>query len=347
MKRILFLVNGYGLGNSTRIHGIIQHINEDYEIDIFGYGNSFKYFKQVSRIRKIYQGFSMEYGIKNGKIDFFSTAGKIFKNLKALYKNRQCIKSVLSSCHYNIMVSDSDFSAVFLRKRPLLISINNAGVIIKKAFKINKKGYYMQFFTELGDYIYNLFVPDMIISPFFDYLKDTKKIRHTSIIVRKEFQRSNHTLNRHHILIMTGGAGGFNQGISVNHDRDDYDLSILGDEIKPLGKAVRENTTFNTRDLMNHSTIVVINGGFSSISEALAMAKPMVVIPLNGHMEQKINALWVQENNLGLLSSWEKLEDSILYIKKNYSHFKKHLLNYDSLNGAEQAASLIREELEK
>lgn len=346
MKRILFLVNGYGLGNSTRIHGIIQHINKDYVIDVFAYGNSFKYFKEVPQVQNVYQGFSMEYGLKNGKIDFFSTAGKTFKNFRALYKNSQCIKNRLTSCHYNLIVSDSDFSTVFLKNKPKLISINNADVIIKRALKINKRGCYMQFFTELGDYVYNLLVPDLVISPFFDPLKDTKKIRHTSIIVRKEFQGSHHTLNRHHVLVMTGGAEAFSQGLSIDHNRDDYDLSVLGDGIKISGRAVRENKTFNASALMSRSTIVVINGGFSSISEALATAKPIVVIPLSGHTEQKINALWVQENNLGLISSWENLEDSILYIKKNYAYFKKHLLNYNSVNGAKQVASLIREELE-
>ena len=92
--------------------------------------------------------------------------------------------------------------------------------------------------------------------------------------------------------------------------------------------------------------MVVINGGFSSISEALALARPMIVIPLKGHIEQKINALWVKENNLGLMSSWENLQDSIFYIKENYTHFKKNLLNYNAVNGAAKAASLISRELE-
>ena len=74
---------------------------------------------------------------------------------------------------------------------------------------------------------------------------------------------------------------------------------------------------------MKQSTIVVINGGFSSISEALTMAKPMIVIPLKGHIEQKTNALWVQENHFGLMSSWKNLKDSISISKKNIPILKK------------------------
>ena len=346
MKRILFLVNGYGLGNSSRIHGIIQHINKDYIIDMFAYGNSLKYFKQIPRVECMYQGFSMEYGIRDGKINFFSTMGKMFSNLQAIYRNRKSIKDILKSRHYSLIISDSDFSPLFLRKRPKLISINNADTIIKKALQINKRGCYMQFFTEVADYVYNSFVPDLVISPFFQTFKDTHKIRHTSLIVRKEFHRSSDFPQKHHVLVMTGGAGVFNHGVSINHDQNDYDLSVLANEIKLLGNAKRENRTFNTNHLINRSTILVINGGFSSISEALAMAKPMVVIPLKGHMEQKINALWVKENNMGLISSWENLKSAISRVKENYNYFRKNLLDYDHLEGAKQAASLIMKELE-
>lgn len=139
MKRILFLVNGYGLGNSTRIHGIIQNIPEDYTIDILADGNSLKYFKQVSRVSSLFQGVSVEYGIKKGRIDFWFTLGKIFTNLKAIFKNRNILKKILKLRHYELIVSDSHFSAFFLKNRPKLISINNADVIIKRALKIKKK----------------------------------------------------------------------------------------------------------------------------------------------------------------------------------------------------------------
>ena len=228
MKRILFLVNGYGLGNSTRIHGIIQHIDKNCEIDIFADGNSLSYFKRVPRIQNIFHGFSTEYGLKNGKIDFLATAGKTFKNCQAIYKSRNRIKNIIKSRHYDLIVSDSSYSPVFLKNRPKLISINNADVIIKKALKI-KKEVYIQFFMEFADYVYNLCVPDLVISPFFEPHPDTKNIRHIPVIVRKEFQDPHQQLfTKHHVLIMTGGAISLNQGVSIKHSHEDYDLSVLG-----------------------------------------------------------------------------------------------------------------------
>ena len=347
MKRILFLVNGYGLGNSTRIHSIIQHIGPGCEFDIFGYGNSVKYFEQVPQVQNIFQGFPMEYGLKDGQIDFFSTVGKLFRNFKAIYKSRQYIKKLLKSKHYSLIVADSNFSTIFLSHRPKLMSVNSSDVIIKLAKKIKKRYCWTSFFTEWADYIYNLFVPDMVLSPFFESCRDTKQFRHIGLMARKEFHfRHQGSVKGHHVLIITGGAQSLNDGIVINHTRDDYELSVIGDKIQISGRTKKQSPTFNTSTLMNQSTIVLINGGFSSISEALAMAKPMIVIPVKGHIEQKINASWVQNNNLGLISSWENLEDSIIQIKDNYSFFKAHLLSYNYLNGSEQAASLILKEIE-
>ena len=346
-KKILFLVNGYGLGNSTRIHSIIQHIDQDFVCDIFGFGNSVQYFKQVPRIQNIFQGIPMEYGLKKGRIDFFATMGKLFKNLQSIYKNRAIIKNILKAHHYSLLVSDSNFSALLLRKRPKLISINNAGAVLKKALKIKKSGHYTQFFIEWADYIYNLTVPDLIISPFFHSDSNTKKRRNVGIMARKEFHnRCHHGFKRHHILIMAGGNESFQQGISINHSQKNYDLSVLGDHLQVSGKAQKRDKTFNTANLMSQSTIIVINGGFSSISEALSMARPMIVIPIKGHIEQKINALYIQENNLGLMSSWEDIEKAIERMIKNYTLFKKNLLKFSNINGAKQAVSVILKKIQ-
>ena len=350
-KRILFLVNGYGLGNSTRIHAVIQQMGGECEMDVFAYGNSLKYFKQVSEVSNVFSGPPLEYGVKNGRIDFFLTLKKIRSNLQSILKSRRQIQDILKARPYRLIVSDSNFSPVFLHRRPKIISVNNADVIVKRAGKLkSKKGYRAQYGTEQADYLYQLSVPDLIISPFFESVADTKKIRHTDLIVRKEFQRveeekgSDRGSGRD-ILIMTGGADQLNRGLVISHRRNDYELSVLGESVQVSGKARKEEKTFNASRLMGRAAIVIIGGGFSSVSEALALAKPMIVVPLRGHIEQKINALWIEEKGFGVISSYEKLNDAVCHIQENYRHFENRLLNYKRLNGAQQAASLILNEM--
>ena len=349
MKRILFLVNGYGLGNSTRVHSIIQHIDHKFKIDVFGYGNSVEYFKQVSQVQNVFQSFSMEYGLKEGKIDILRMVGKLFQNFKAIYKSRKKLKNILQSQTYDLIVADSNFSTVFLKNRPKLISINNADRIIKSAGQIKKRLYLASWLIEWADFIYNSIAPDRVISPFFEPL-DLKakktKFKHTALMVRKEFlSPPSHTFVKHHVLIMPSGAP-INTGQSLTHDKQDHDISIIGRQITTLGRIKKHDRVFNTSHLMKQATIIVVNGGLSSISESLAMKKPMIIIPMKGHLEQKVNASWIQEHNLGLISSWEKLQESIHEMIKHFDTFKKNLIEYTYTNGAQQSADLILKEFE-
>ena len=97
---------------------------------------------------------------------------------------------------------------------------------------------------------------------------------------------------------------------------------------------------------MKQSTIAVTNGGLSSISEVLAMRLPMIIIPVKRHLEQKVNANWIQENDLGVISSWDQLKESIEKVIENYNKFKINLNRYNYVNGAQQAVNLIIEEVE-
>ena len=352
MRRILFLVNGYGLGNSTRVHSIIQHINHKCKIDIFGYGNSLKYFEQVSHdVQNVFQSFPLKYGLKEGKIDTFKMVGKLFYNFKAIYKGREKLKKILQSKTYSLIVADSNFSTVFLKNRPKLISINNADRIIKSSDKIKKRAYLVSWLIEWTDFTYNKIVSDKVISPFFEPsdLKTHKKtkFKHTALIVRKEFLSFQCLSSpaRHHVLIIPSGAC-INTVPALKHEKQDYDISIIGDQIKSLGRVKKYDRVFNTSHLMRQATIVVVNGGLSSISEALAMSQPMIVIPMKGHLEQKVNADWIQEHCLGLMSSWEKLQESIQEMIKNYDFFKKSLVEYTYTNGAQQTADFILTEVE-
>ena len=380
MKRVLFLVNGYGLGNSTRTHSIIQHIDQKYKIDIFGYGNSLEYFKQVPEVQNIFQSFPLEYGLKNGKIDILKTLGKLIQNLKAIYKSREKLKKLLQSQTYQLIIADSNFSTLFLKNRPKLISINNADRIIKSSSKIKKRLYLASWLIEWADFIYNKIAPDKVISPFFEPLAEKthkkSKFKHTELMVRKEFlhqfeletlsgdshfDRNNRkdknpngisitspslqSPTKHHVLIIPSGAP-INTKLSLKHEKAEYDISIIGNQITILGEIKKHGKVFNVSHLMKQATIVVVNGGLSSISEALAMKKPMIVIPVKGHLEQKINTDWIQEHNLGLISSWEKLKESILEMITNYDTFKKNLIKYKYINGAKQASDLILKEVE-
>ena len=56
---------------------------------------------------------------------------------------------------------------------------------------------------------------------------------------------------------------------------------------------------------------MVVNGGFSAVSEALFMRKPMVVIPVPRHAEQWANGESIRRLGLGIVATEEGLEEAI------------------------------------
>jgi len=64
---------------------------------------------------------------------------------------------------------------------------------------------------------------------------------------------------------------------------------------------------------MAAAEVLVVQGGLSSISEGVALNRPMMVVPIPGHFEQKCNALQVERLGLGMACSDPgKLGDEIL-----------------------------------
>ena len=75
MKKILFLINGLGLGNSTRCHSIIQQLlKKKIKIGAVLSQNSFWYFKKNKIPIEIYNIDQMQYYFDDkGNLDTFIT----------------------------------------------------------------------------------------------------------------------------------------------------------------------------------------------------------------------------------------------------------------------------------
>jgi uncharacterized protein (TIGR00661 family) len=72
---------------------------------------------------------------------------------------------------------------------------------------------------------------------------------------------------------------------------------------------------------MARARVLVIQGGFSSISEAVALRRPTVVVPIRGHAEQHINAQIFESLELGLASPGPSAGVKVRAILSRHDHF--------------------------
>ena len=90
--------------------------------------------------------------------------------------------------------------------------------------------------------------------------------------------------------------------------------------------------------------VIVLNGGFSAVSEALALRKPTFVIPVPRHAEQFVNARTVADLGIGYVVNEHNVLDRMtaFWSADKWEGFapKKPLTGYD---GAREAAVIIME----
>jgi UDP:flavonoid glycosyltransferase YjiC (YdhE family) len=87
---------------------------------------------------------------------------------------------------------------------------------------------------------------------------------------------------------------------------------------------------------------MVVNGGYSAVSEAIVLRKPVVVIPIENHAEQFINALTVESLGLGLMADQTTAQVAIARMFDEYGEFvRAHQTSLVPTDGAAVAADLI------
>ena len=129
--RILFLVNGLGLGNSTRCHAVMQRLF-DYgaEIQIVTSGNGLWYFQSVPGVARLHEVESLYYGVKDGRISIVRTLTAIADFAAILRRNAEKIGRILLEWRPDVVVTDSVYTfRPFKRAGIPFVALNNADIV--------------------------------------------------------------------------------------------------------------------------------------------------------------------------------------------------------------------------
>ena len=350
-KKILFLINGEGLGNSTRCHAIIQKLlKKKVKVGIVAAKNSYWYFSKKNLPIDIFQINQLSYHIsENGNLSTFKTLFKTFKSFNLFKSNLVLIKKIISEFKPDIILSDSNYVFSFLDKFkiPVLalnnscLTLNEYKIQLSKPFSI-KSHYY---FIEKLDFFYHTKFPNLSISCGITH-KETKQFKNfhqISPIYREDLKQKKNS-SKKICMIMMSGASNLKKSL---------DLSFINDQIIFLNSQSNYSDTKNFKTyskihdnltLLNSADYFIINSGYSAITEAIFMKKPMISIPIENHSEQWLNAKKIEDNNYGLTSSLANLGETYKKFSKNFEEYQNSLMKKkDEINGAEEAASLILE----
>jgi len=352
-KKILYAIAGAGLGNFTRMLAVLGELDRDrFDIAIMAPPSILK------QVPPSFTTFCLEkvtYGAKA-----FSALNVLRNNISlpvTLRKNFSRCSRVFDAFRPDALVVDSDFHCLPLAKKTgtPVISLNSSFATVK-LFQDFRSSWSQMAFSyyciERVDLWLQKRYADLIICPVIEPVElSCSKLRQISPIVRRQFleTRDDSGLPREtwDIAVTLGGSG-----LGVG----DIDLSSFTGKAVVMGKTQGMRlppgariTDFDPRpaNRMADARILVVQGGFNSISEVVALRKPAVLVPIPRHAEQFVNARYAERLGIACVAWNGQVAEAIKTIEADYD---KYLQSCRSLpvrcDGALQAARLIHEFLD-
>lgn len=308
MKKVLFVVNGFGLGNSSRCDAIISLLLEkNIKISVICSGNSLTYFNSIPYRKDIdiFEFHPLSYGSYHAKFSLLATLLSLPQIIAKMILNKYRLFKILSKNRFSAIVIDSDYTITLAKffLKPPVIAINNSEFVIRQMWTRKPKNYQLwpQFLVELCDYLYHRLVPTVVLQP--DIIFPIVRAGLIPNPARKKIRN---------IVVMLGG--------SVLSQNTDFleNLPDVGARYYFVGDRRFKNSLIESVghklhnvDILNFADAFITNAGFSTISECAYLCKPSVTVPIENHAEQYINARYFDDMGFGIHSSRDEIKESV------------------------------------
>ena len=291
------------MGHATRSNVVVSHLLKKHDVRIATSDRAYVFMKErfPGRVYEI-KGFHLAY--KDGGVSKYRTAAILLKNgPKDLIANLHKYRLVHKEFKPDLVISDFDSFAFFFaqfNKIPL-ISIDNIQTVnrCKLDFPIprSERNSY-----EIARNIVKAKVPNAdhyLITSFF---KAQTKKKNTSLIppiLREKILEVTGKSGEHVLVYQTSSSQ--NNIIQVLNQIPNIPFIVYG-----FNKSeIRRNVTLKKfsedgfiEDLAS-AKAVISNGGFSLLSEAVYLRKPVCSVPIKGQFEQYINAAYIEKCGYG------------------------------------------------
>ncbi len=302
--KILYGVPGEGMGHATRAKVILSHLVQSHDVRIVASDRAFKFLETHfgDRVFEI-EGFHI--GFKDGAVSKVETTKITLKSApKNIRQNIKRFREIHASFQPDLVISDFEsFSYYFAKTHRLpVISIDNMqiidrgrlnGITIPAEEKSNFK---------VAKSIVKGKVPgcdQYLISTFFDVELKKKNSQLIPPIIRNKILKAK-TARKDHILVYQSSYGR-NGILKLLHSMPNEMFLLYGFNVEESHGNVQMKK-FSEDEFIAHfasAKAVIANGGYSFISEAVYLKKPVCSIPIKNQFEQYLNAAYIENMGYG------------------------------------------------
>jgi UDP:flavonoid glycosyltransferase YjiC (YdhE family) len=354
--KCLFIINGLGLGNSTRCHAVIEHLAaQGCAVHLLTSGNGLVYFEDRPCIASLTPTASFSYAGSGGGVSGWSTLRSLGTLASRAAAKRRQLEALLQKVDPDIAVVDSEYTLSPLRRRGIpVVALNTSELVVSEYLKRSHqaRGTRSHFwFVEFPDYLFHRRFCDVVLSPFALRTPTRHhKFRRIGLVLRPAVfdmarqMPSDRPSSPRQIKTVVFMLSGSVHASHVPFERYPFPFSV---EVVGRSGESGKNLTFhgrvmNNEALLSKADVLVINGGYSALSEAIALRKRTFVIPVPGHAEQFVNACLAADLGLGSVATENDVLDQLLemYRQDRWTNLNPMPKTFE-LNGASEAAGVI------
>lgn len=324
MARILYGIISIGLGHAIRSMVLIDYLKSQKHkvliVTSYGVYNYYKeYYKDILNIE------GLEIIFRNNSILNIRT---LIKNLgkasKKTYEKWVKVRNKIEEFNPDIVISDMEtFSSYWAHDAGVpLISVNNQSYLLHGNYDYPSK---YRFSRLKAIFIIKSIMfrakHELVMCFPGCKIKDKTGIFQIDPVLRDEIRNAKPKTMDY--VFVYQSTKSYEKLIDILK-RINYKFIIYGfEKNQRVGNLVfkKFNDGKEFVDDLSNSKAVISNGGFTLISEALYLKKPILVVPIKKHFEQILNALYVKENDFGEF-----------YTDLNENHVVEFIMNLKKYN---------------
>ncbi len=330
MAIIFYAVGGEGMGHATRSEAVIHHLlTKGHKIVILSYGRPLDYLKDIFKsndgVLEIVKIVGINFVLQKNRFRLGKTILKESTKIPPLLiKNIYIFLNRISKYNPSLIITDFELISNHVAKllKIPLICIDNVNFMVKcqidKKFKKSISTRFVKYILNFnGDY-------NFILSVFNVPLRE--KYKNNTCLVGPIIRGclSNSSNQKNFVLVYQSSKSNTKLIEVLKKSNEQYVIYGLNKEQteKNLIFKKQSNTQF-AKDLVSCKAIIT-NGGFTLISEAVALNKPIYSIPIRFLTEQEINGYYLDKLKFGICSKEINKSDLNCFLR-NLEKYKLNL----------------------
>lgn len=302
--RILYGVNGEGLGHATRSEVVINNLLKEHDVRVMASGAAFKYFEgRFGHVNEIFgPSFAMDHGEIRRWASVKHTMAAARRELPGSVKRWM---AAVDEWHPDAVVTDFEpLAGRYARwSRTPLVCVDNIHMIDRCRHDDEiVEGAHEDF--RIAKAVTRAMVPpagDYVITTFFRPPPLRGRTTLVPPILRPAVVEAEPTRGDH-LVVYSGGGEALTDALRdcgmpcrVYGMRDGPEVGTTDGSIEYRPRSIDGFL----EDLVS-ARGVITGGGFSLLSEAVYLGKPTLAVPLRGQFEQLMNARYLERDGYGL-----------------------------------------------